>query len=95
MNFPKAFDNAGGLGVALIVQAVLLLFIIVALNILAYASDRQTSTHSVSSTIEEVMGACFGRVGRIITSVCVVIYCFGTTVTFLIMIGGKLDILFF
>jgi len=91
LNFPKAFDNAGGLALALIVQAVLLVFIIVALQILAYASDRPSS---VSSTIEEVMGACFGRIGRIVTSLCVVIYCFGTTVTFLIMIGDQYDRIF-
>ena len=74
---------------ALIVQAILLIFIIVALNILAFASDRQSN-----STIEEVMGACFGRIGRILTSLCVVVYCFGTTVTFLIMIGDQYDRIF-
>ena len=91
LNFPKAFDNAGGLALALIVQVVLLVFIVAALQILAYASDRPSS---VSSTIEEVMGACFGRIGRIVTSLCVVIYCFGTTVTFLIMIGDQYDRIF-
>ena len=32
-----------------------------------------------------------GRLGRLITSVCVVLYCFGTTITFFIVIGHQFD----
>ena len=42
----------------------------------------------------DVMGQSVGRGGRIFTSLCVVIYCFGTTVTFLIMIGDQFDRIF-
>ncbi len=89
LNFPKAFDAAGGLVVAITVQLTLLVFIILALNILAYAADRNSS--SPASTVEDVIGQSVGRLGRIITSLCVVVYCFGTTVTFLIMIGDQYD----
>ena len=50
LNFPKAFDEAGGITVAILVQLALLLFIVVALNMLAYSSDRNPS--SPANTIE-------------------------------------------
>ena len=40
------------------------------------------------------MGQSIGRSARIFTSLCVVVYCFGTTVTFLIMIGDQFDRIF-
>lgn len=92
LNFPKAFDEAGGITVAILVQATLLLFIVIALNMLAYSSDRNPS--NPANTIEDVMGQSIGRGARIFTSVSVVVYCFGTTVTFLIMIGDQFDRIF-
>ena len=92
LNFPKAFDNAGGLVVAISVQIFLLVFIIVALNILAWAADRNSS--SPAATVEDVMGQSVGKFGRVLTCLAVVIYCFGTTVTFLIMIGDQTDRMF-
>lgn len=92
LNFPKAFDAAGGILVAIIVQVFLLVFIVAALNILAYAADRNSS--SPASTVEDVMGQSVGRWARIITCLAVVIYCFGTTVTFLITIGDQYDRVF-
>ena len=50
LNFPKAFDEAGGITVAIVVQVALLLFLVVALNILAYSSDQNST--SPASTIE-------------------------------------------
>ena len=40
LNFPKSYDNAGGIVVAIIVQTILLVFIVIALLSLAYAADR-------------------------------------------------------
>jgi sodium-coupled neutral amino acid transporter 7/8 len=39
LNFPKAFDQAGGIEVALVVQAILVVFVIASLLILAKCSD--------------------------------------------------------
>ena len=47
LNFPKAFDDAGGVVVAVAVQAILLVFIIIALIILAYTADQ-----NLASTIQ-------------------------------------------
>lgn len=40
LNFPKSYDDAGGIVVAFMVQLALLLFIMIALIALAYASDK-------------------------------------------------------
>ena len=43
----------------------------------------------------DVVGQSVGRAGRVFTSTSVVVYCFGTTVTFLIMIGMAILVLEF
>ena len=53
LNFPKAFDQAGGVLVAVLVQASLLVFIMIALYILATTSDIKQST-----TLQEVNLCC-------------------------------------
>ena len=63
------------------VQGFLLVFIITALMILAYAADRCNS--SAACTIQDAMSGACGRAGKMLTSLCVVVYCFGTTITFL------------
>lgn len=86
LNFPKAFDTAGGVLVAVMVQAVLLVFIMSALIILAQTSDLKSS-----STLQDIMGTVAGRTGTLVTSIIVTIYTFGTCITFLIIIGDQFD----
>ena len=86
LNFPKAFDTAGGVVVALLVQVVLLVFIMSALIILAKTSDIKGSV-----TLQELMGTVSGKTGTMITSIIVTIYTFGTCITFLIIIGDQFD----
>ena len=83
LNFPKSVDEAGGVMVTIIVQLILLTFIMVALLALAYASDQ---CGSGARTIQDTMEGMTGRFGRVLTSSCVVIYTFGTTITFLIIV---------
>lgn len=40
LNFPKTFDDAGGIIAASVVQIILLVFVMVSLIALAYASDQ-------------------------------------------------------
>jgi len=86
LNFPAAFDQAGGVLAAVLVQAVLLLFIMVALIILAKTSDLKQS-----ATLQDVMETACGRSGRLATSLIITVYCFGTCITFLIIIGDQFD----
>ena len=88
LNFPKSVDEAGGVLVTMIVQLVLLAFIMVALLALAYAADK---CGSGAETIQDTMEGMTGRLGRLLTSGCVVTYTFGTTITFLIIIGDQFD----
>ena len=94
LNFPKAFDESGGILCAVLVQLLLIVFIVIALNILAYAADKSTSGGLSASTLQDVIGQSNGTVARILVSFAVVVYCFGTTVTFLIMIGDQYDRIF-
>ena len=89
LNFPKSVDEAGGVLVTILVQLILLLFILTALLVLAYAADQCGSNGA--ATIQDTMEGMTGRWGRIITSACVVVYTFGTTITFLIIIGDQFD----
>ena len=72
LNFPKAFDLAGGVLTAVLVQATLLVFIMLALIILA-----RTSNLKKSATLQEVMDTAAGPWGRRATAAIVTIYCFG------------------
>ena len=87
LNFPKAFDTAGGVTAAVMVQGVLLVFIMTALIILARTSDIKQSL-----TLQDVMDTVAGRVGRLSTSLIVAVYTFGTCITFLIIIGDQVII---
>ena len=49
LNFPKAFDQAGGVLVAVLVQASLIVFVLIALYVLATTSDIKQS-----ATLQEV-----------------------------------------
>merc|ERR1719507_286188 len=71
LNFPKAFDTAGGVAAAVIVQGVLLVFIMTALIILANTSDIKQST-----TLQDVMFTVAGRAGGLTTSIIVAVYTF-------------------
>ncbi|KDR22784.1 hypothetical protein L798_00623, partial [Zootermopsis nevadensis] len=86
LNFPQAFDQAGGIMTAVIVQVVLLGWIMGALLILAHCSDQ-----TGARTLQEVLEGVYGRPGLIACSSAVALYCFGTCVTFLIIIGDQFD----
>jgi amino acid permease len=86
LNFSQAFDEAGGILIAMVVQGVLLAFIMVALIILAV-----TSNVNYSNTLQDVMYTASGVWGRRMTSLIVVLYSFGTCITFLIIIGDQFD----
>jgi len=72
--------------VAVTVQASLLVFILVALYVLATTSDIRQS-----ATLQETMYSVSGVWGRRVTSLIVTVYCFGTCITFLIIIGDQFD----
>lgn len=86
LNFPQAFDQAGGIFVACMVQTVLLTFVIAALVILAYCSDNNKS-----STYQEVVFGMCGKIAQRLCAAAIALYCYGTCITFLIIIGDQFE----
>ncbi|XP_007438959.1 putative sodium-coupled neutral amino acid transporter 7 [Python bivittatus] len=86
LNFPAAFQMAGGVAAGIAMQMGLLLFIIGGLVILAYCSQA-----SNERTYQEVVWAICGRVLGVLCEVAIVVYTFGTCIAFLIIIGDQQD----
>ncbi|PIK35314.1 putative sodium-coupled neutral amino acid transporter 7 [Apostichopus japonicus] len=88
LNFPAAYAATGGPVAGVIVQLVLLLFIICSLLILALCADIKRS-----STYQDVISSMCGKHGRICCEICIILYCFGACITFLIVIGDQTDLI--
>ena len=65
---------------------VLLIWILGSLLILAHCSDE-----TGARTLQDVLEGVCGRPGLIVCSIAVALYCFGTCITFLIIIGDQYD----
>ncbi|KAG7203158.1 hypothetical protein KM043_010276 [Ampulex compressa] len=89
LNFPQAFDRAGGVATSIITQLCFLIFITAALVILANCSNI-TSTSTMQNTIA---GLC-GRESLFVCGICVAVYSFGCCLTFLIIVGDQFDRVF-
>ena len=61
-------------------------FIIGGLVILAYCAELKQA-----ATYEQIMEQMFGHWMRSVTELCVFIYCFGTCVTFIVVIGDQVE----
>ncbi|KAG6796766.1 sodium-coupled neutral amino acid transporter 7 [Apis mellifera caucasica] len=86
LNFPQAFDKAGGLVTSISVQLVLLVFITATLIILANCSDI-TNTCSM----QDMFANFYGQKSFLLCAFCIMIYSFGCCLTFLIIIGDQFD----
>nr|XP_023671767.1 putative sodium-coupled neutral amino acid transporter 7 [Paramormyrops kingsleyae] len=86
LNFPAAFNLAGGVTSGVSLQMCMLVFIIGGLVVLAYCSQVSNEI-----TYQEVVRAVCGRVTGVICEVAIAVYTFGTCIAFLIIIGDQLD----
>ncbi|XP_050399017.2 sodium-coupled neutral amino acid transporter 7 [Patella vulgata] len=84
LNFPAAYDQAGGVVVAVSIQSIFLVFIVAAIMILAYCSDLKQA-----STYQDVVLSVCGKKAQTGAAICLLLYCFGTCITFLIIIGDQ------
>uniref|UniRef100_A0A8C1SBX1 Solute carrier family 38 member 8b n=1 Tax=Cyprinus carpio TaxID=7962 RepID=A0A8C1SBX1_CYPCA len=86
LNFPWAFEKAGGVNTAVTVEMVSLVFLISGLVILGYASSisRQKTYHDV---VREVCGQ---RIGHL-CEICFVFNLFMISVAFLVVVQDQLD----
>ncbi|CAF1317687.1 unnamed protein product [Adineta ricciae] len=85
LNIAKAYDEAGGIAVSSILHAIVVLLVIGAYAILFVCSDN-----SVSSYEAFVLMKC-GRFWQRTCSVCIILYMYGLSITFFIIIGDQLD----
>ncbi|XP_054626703.1 sodium-coupled neutral amino acid transporter 7 [Dunckerocampus dactyliophorus] len=86
LNFPAAFNMAGGVTAGVMLQMFMLIFIISGLVILGYCSQV-----SNESTYQEVVRATCGKATGVLCEVAIAIYTFGTCIAFFIVIGDQLD----
>ncbi|CAK6954898.1 putative sodium-coupled neutral amino acid transporter 7 [Scomber scombrus] len=86
LNFPAAFNMAGGVIAGVMLQMFMLIFIITGLVILGYCSQV-----SNESTYQEVVRATCGKVTGVVCEVAIAVYTFGTCIAFFIVIGDQLD----
>ncbi|XP_068595088.1 sodium-coupled neutral amino acid transporter 7 [Brachionichthys hirsutus] len=86
LNFPAAFNMAGGVTAGVTLQMLMLIFIISGLVILGYCSQV-----SNESTYQEVVRATCGKATGVICEICIAVYTFGTCIAFFIVIGDQLE----
>ncbi|XP_059158330.1 sodium-coupled neutral amino acid transporter 7-like [Physella acuta] len=90
LNFPMAYHQSGGILWAVIIQSFFMVFVVMAIFILAYCSDIKGS-----NTYQDVVLSLCGPKAQLACAVCVLLYCFGSCVSFLIVIGDQWEIFFF
>ncbi|XP_005090551.1 putative sodium-coupled neutral amino acid transporter 7 [Aplysia californica] len=89
LNFPIAYHQAGGVLIAIIIQSVFLVFVVMAIMILGYCSDiKKTNTY------QDVVHSVCGPMAQLACAVSITLYCFGTCITFLIIIGDQWELFF-
>ncbi|XP_065064881.1 sodium-coupled neutral amino acid transporter 7-like [Rhopilema esculentum] len=84
LNIPQAYMNAGGLQTAITVQVILLIFVIGAFLIVARCAGK-----SEASTYQDVVLFMCGPKAKMIVQVLIIIYFFGSCITYLIIIGEQ------
>ncbi|KAM0735576.1 Sodium-coupled neutral amino acid transporter 7 [Formica fusca] len=89
LNFPQAFDKAGGVGTSVLAQFGFLVFITATLIILASCSDS-----TGSNTMQDTFAALCGYKSLIFCGICIAVYSFGCCLTFLIIVGDQFDRVF-
>ncbi|CAF1231289.1 unnamed protein product [Rotaria sordida] len=85
LNIVKAYDDAGGIFISSILHGVVVILVLGAYAILFVCSDQ-----SISSYETFVLMKC-GKVWQRICSVCIILYMYGLSITFFIIIGDQLD----
>ncbi|KAM7283428.1 putative sodium-coupled neutral amino acid transporter 7 [Ixodes scapularis] len=89
LNFPAAYDHAGGILVATVLQMLMVFALGVTVVVLAYCSDvnKDRTYHGI------VLSMCGPR-WRFLVAVSVLLTCYGVCVTYLLVLGDQFDRLF-
>ncbi|CAF1392086.1 unnamed protein product [Rotaria magnacalcarata] len=85
LNIAKAYDDAGGIFISSILHGIVVILVLGAYAILFVCCDPSISTYETF-----VLMKC-GKVWQRICSVCIILYMYGLSITFFIIIGDQLD----
>ncbi|GBO25256.1 hypothetical protein AVEN_15924-1 [Araneus ventricosus] len=86
LNFPAAYDLAGGVVAATCVQLLMLVLIVLTMLILAHCSDV-----NLDVTYHDVLLSMCGRGAQKLAAVSITCTCYGVCVAIFIIIGDQLD----
>ncbi|CAG2168700.1 unnamed protein product [Oppiella nova] len=89
LNIPHAFNDSGGIFCSLIVQTVFVILIIGSLLLLTYCTDISNAT-----SFQEVVFAFCGPKSQHLCSLAIILYSYGSCITFVIIIGDQFDRIF-
>ncbi|KAH6947555.1 hypothetical protein HPB50_019743 [Hyalomma asiaticum] len=89
LNYPAAYDRAGGIVTATFLQIFMVCLNVVTMLILGYCSDL-----SGDNTFHDVLLTTCGRRAQQIAAVSVLLSCYGVCIAYLIVIGDQYDRLF-
>uniref|UniRef100_A0A023GBI6 Putative amino acid transporter ixodes scapularis amino acid transporter n=1 Tax=Amblyomma triste TaxID=251400 RepID=A0A023GBI6_AMBTT len=89
LNYPAAYDRAGGILAATLLQILMICLNVVTMLILGYCSDLNGD-----STFHDVLLTTCGRRAQQLAAVSILLSCYGISITFLIVIGDQYDRLF-
>ncbi|XP_028967688.1 putative sodium-coupled neutral amino acid transporter 7 [Galendromus occidentalis] len=89
LNYPSAYDKAGGVLTATIIQIIMMFSLSVTMMVLAYCSDVKGDC-----TYHDVLMTTVGRKAQQLAAASILVTCYGVSITFLIIIGDQYDRLF-
>lgn len=90
LNFPNAYNQAGGIFSATLIQLVMVCLIITTMMILAHCSDINSDV-----TYHDVLMSMCGRKAQKLAAVSIICTCYGCCVAVLIIIGDQFDRLYY
>ncbi|GFR07084.1 putative sodium-coupled neutral amino acid transporter 7 [Trichonephila clavata] len=89
LNYPYAYDKAGGVFFAAFLQIIMMIFLISTMLVLVYSADVNKD-----NTYHDVLLSLCGRRAQQFAALSILLTCFGICITFLIIIGDQYDRLF-
>ncbi|GIY39327.1 putative sodium-coupled neutral amino acid transporter 7 [Caerostris extrusa] len=89
LNYPYAYDKAGGVVFAAFLQIIMMVVLIATMLVLVYSADVNKDT-----TYHDVLNSLCGRRAQQFAALSILLTCYGICITFLIIIGDQYDRLF-
>ncbi|CAF1405537.1 unnamed protein product [Rotaria sordida] len=85
LNIVKSYNDAGGIMISSILHAIVVILVIGSYAIIFICCDQSTSSFETFVLIK-----C-GKIWQRVSSICIILYTYGLSITFFIIIGDQLD----